>query len=160
MKRILLAGALDTTSQTFVRQLSQNNHVSLTVYTPSAVDLPQSVMALTGETLDEGGLTAAMLDQDMVVALVPTIKLTQTVTTLITAAQAAGTRRLLVGRTDDIVELPGQIRDARRQLMTAGLDFDLVDGFGEINTLLAVNPAPVKVFGSDDADVPLTKFAG
>ena len=101
-----------------------------------------------------------MLDQDMVVALVPTIKLTQTVTTLITAAQATGTRRLLVGRTDDIVELPGQIRDARRQLMTAGLDFDLVDGFGEINTLLAVNPAPVKVFGSGNADVPLAKFAG
>ncbi|KIO94667.1 hypothetical protein N624_0781 [Levilactobacillus brevis] len=119
MKRILLAGAMDATSQTFVRQLSENNQLQLTVYTPSAVTLPQTVTALTEETLDEGGLTAAMMDQDIVVALIPTIKLANTVTTLITAAQATGTSQVIVSRTDDIVELPGQIRDARRRLMTA-----------------------------------------
>ena len=146
MKRILLAGAMDATSQTFVRQLSENNQLQLTVYTPSAVTLPQTVTALTEETLDEGGLTAAMMDQDIVVALIPTIKLANTVTTLITAAQATGTSQVIVSRTDDIVELPGQIRDARRRLMTAHLNFDLVDVLAGVSTLLAVNPAPTAVF--------------
>ncbi len=117
MKRILLAGAMDATSQTFVQQLSENDQLQLTVYTPSAVTLPQTVTALTEETLDEGGLTAAMMDQDIVVALIPTIKLASTVTTLITAAQATGTSQVIVSRTDDIVELLGQIRDARRRYM-------------------------------------------
>lgn len=146
MKRILLAGAMDATSQTFVRQLSENNQLQLTVYTPSAVTLPQTVTALTEETLDEGGLTAAMMDQDIVVALIPTIKLANTVTTLITAAQATGTSQVIVSRTDDIVELLGQIRDARRRFMTAHLNFDLVDGLAGVSTLLAVNPAPTAVF--------------
>jgi hypothetical protein len=146
LKRILLAGAMDATSQTFVRQLSENDQLQLTVYTPSAVTLPQTVTALTEETLDEGGLTAAMMDQDIVVALIPTIKLANTVTTLITAAQATGTSQVIVSRTDDIVELPGQIRDARRRLMTAHLNFDLVDGLAGVSTLLAVNPAPTAVF--------------
>ncbi|WP_191988147.1 Rossmann-fold NAD(P)-binding domain-containing protein [Levilactobacillus enshiensis] len=158
MKRILLAGALDAASQTFVRQLSQNSQLDLTVYTPSAVTLPTTVTALTGEAIDEGGLTAAMLDQDVVVALVPTIHLAAMTRTLATAASAAGARQLIVSRTDDIVELPGEIRDARRNLMASGVTFDLVEGFAGISTLMALETP--RVFTTVTADDPLADLAG
>lgn len=158
LKRLLLAGALDAASQTFVRQLSQNNQLDLTVYTPSAVTLPTTVTALTGEAIDEGGLTAAMLDQDVVVALVPTIHLAQMARTLATAAVAAGADQVIVSRTDDIVELPGEIRDARRTLMAAGINFDMVEGFAGISTLMALETP--RVFTAKPADIPLEGLAG
>lgn len=159
MKRILLAGAIDATSQNFVHQLSQNNRLSLTVYTPSAVTLPESVTALTEETLDEGGLSAAMIDQDLVVALVPTIHLAQTATTLATAIQAAGSPRLIISRTDDIAELPLEERQARQTLLAAGVAFDLVDGFGSVGSLLGVATPATAVFGPGEEE-PLERFAG
>lgn len=144
MKRILIAGPLDIASQAFVRQLSENAKLSLTVYTPSEVTLPAGITDFTGEALDEGGLSAAMLDQDMVVALAPTIHLVETVRTVVTAAQAVAAPQILVNRTDDIEDLPGEVRTARQLLLTAGMPADLVEGFGSLDMLMGVAPAPVE----------------
>lgn len=159
MKRILLAGAIDAASQNFVRQLSQNSQLDLTVYTSSAVRLPESVTALTEEVLDEGGLSAAMLDQDLVVALVPTIRLARTATILATAVQAAGSPQLIISRTDDIEELPLEERQARQTLLAAGVAFDLVDGFGGVSSMLGVAVTPAASFGLGE-ESPLERFAG
>lgn len=159
MKRILLAGALDSASQNFVRQLSQNSQLELTVYTSSAVRLPESVVALTEETLDEGGLSAAMVDQDLVVALVPTIRLAQTAVTLATAIQAAGKPQLVISRTDDIEDLPLAERQARQTLLAAGVAFEMVDGFGAVSGLLGVVTSPAASFGLGK-ESPLERFAG
>lgn len=155
MKRILIAGPLDLTSQAFVRQLSENMTLEVTVYTPSQVALPADVTGFTGETMDEGGLSAAMLDQDMVVALAPTIHLVDTVKTVITAATAVAVPRVLVSRTDDIEDLPGDLRTAQQQLLRAGMTTDLVEGFGSLGALLGVAPAPVPAEPRFD-----TRFAG
>ena len=153
MKRVLIIGALDTTAQRYVDDLSHNQQLQLTVYTPSRVRLSASIQALTEETLDEGGLTAAMLDQDVVVALVPTIRLTAMVKTLVTAASATGTRSLMISRTDDMDDLPGEIRRARQQLANAQLHYDFITGLGGIGTLLGSTPAPSEV-------VPIDPFTG
>lgn len=144
MKRILIAGPLDIASQAFVRQLSENTELNLTVYTPSEVTLPAGITDFTGETLDEGGLSAAMLDQDLVVALAPTIHLVETVKTVVTAAQAVAVPQILVNRTDDMEDLPGEVRTARQLLLTAGMPADLVEGFGSLDMLMGVAPAPVE----------------
>ncbi|KRL93889.1 hypothetical protein ACUIJQ_10995 [Levilactobacillus hammesii] len=144
MKRILIAGPLDIASQAFVRQLSENTKLSLTVYTPSEVTLPAGITDFTGETLDEGDLSAAMLDQDLVVALAPTIHLVETVKTVVTAAQAVAVPQILVNRTDDMEDLPGEVRTARQLLLTAGMPADLVEGFGSLDMLMGVAPAPVE----------------
>jgi len=159
LKRLLLAGALDAASQNFVRQLSQNSQLDLTVYTSSAVSLPESVTALTEEVLDEGGLSAAMLDQDLVVALVPTIRLAKTANTLATAVQAAGNPQLIISRTDDIEDLPLEERHARQTLAAAGVAFDMVDGFGGISGLLGIGATAATVFGPGE-EVPLERVAG
>ncbi len=156
MKRILIAGPLDTTSQAFVRQLSKNTVLDLTVYTPSDVTLPAGITGFTGENLDEGGLSAAMLDQDLVVALAPTIHLTEIVQTVITAAQAVAVPRVLVSRTDDIEDLPGELRAAQRTLMASGIAADLLEGLGSVSAMLGVAPVPAEA-------VPLLdeqRFAG
>ncbi|WP_125573572.1 NAD(P)H-binding protein [Levilactobacillus huananensis] len=137
MKNILIVGALDSSGQAFVHQLSNLNSVNLTVYTPSQVTLPGSVTGLTGELIDEGGLSAAMLDQDAVVALVPTIRLAAVTQTIVTAAQATGTSRVVVSRTDDIDELPGELRAAQRALI-ALQTADLVTGLGSVRALLGL----------------------
>lgn len=155
MKRILIAGPLDIASQAFVRQLSENTELSLTVYTPSEVTLPAGITDFTGETLDEGGLSAAMLDQDLVVALAPTIHLVETVKTVVTAAQAVAVPQILVNRTDDMEDLPGEVRTARQLLLTAGMPADLVEGFGSLDMLMGVAPAPVEADPLFDA-----RFAG
>ena len=155
MKRILIAGPLDIASQAFVRQLSENTELSLTVYTPSEVTLPAGITDFTGETLDEGGLSAAMLDQDLVVALAPTIHLVETVKTVVTAAQAVAVPQILVNRTDDMEDLPGEVRMARQLLLTAGMPADLVEGFGSLDMLMGVAPAPVEADPLFDA-----RFAG
>ncbi|GEO69543.1 hypothetical protein [Levilactobacillus acidifarinae] len=137
MQQILVVGALDRAALTLIDHLRQAEHVALTVYSPSQVTLPQDVLALTGQPLDEGGLTAAMIGQDRVIALVPTIGLTQTVPTLITASQAAGLPQLVLSRTDDVVEMPRQLRAARQALMQSQIPFDFVDGMGAILALTA-----------------------
>lgn len=152
LKRVLIIGALDTAAQRYVDDLSHNQQFQLTVYTPSRVRLAESIQALTEEILDEGGLTAAMLDQDVVVALVPTIRLTAMVKTLVTAANATGTRSLMISRTDDIDDLPGEIRMARQQLAQAQLHYDFITGLGGIGTLLGSTPVPSEVISFD----PLT----
>ncbi|WP_407885529.1 hypothetical protein [Levilactobacillus sp. N40-8-2] len=142
MKRILIAGPLDVTSQAFVRQLNENTALDLTVYTPSDVALPAGITGFTGEVLDEGGLSAVMLDQDMVVALAPTIHLTEIVQTVITAAQAVAVPRVLVlvSRTDDIEDLPGELRTAQRTLLASGIESDLFEGLGSVSAMLGVAP--------------------
>ncbi|CAJ1225682.1 hypothetical protein LZY01_19170 [Levilactobacillus zymae] len=137
MSHILLVGALDHAARTLIDQLRRLDRVTVTVYSPSRVTLPADVLALTGQPLDEGGLTAAMLGQDQVIALVPTIELARLVPTLITALRAAGQPRLVVSRTDDVVELPRQLRAARQALMAAQIPFDFVDGLGAALTLAA-----------------------
>ena len=137
MKNILIVGALDSSGQAFIRQLSDLNAVNLTVYTPSDVTLPANVAGLTGEQIDEGGLSAAMLDQDAVVALVPTIRLVAVTRTIVTAAKATGTSRVVVSRTDDIEELPGELRTAQRALIDLPVA-DLVTGLGSVRALLGL----------------------
>ncbi|WP_258115756.1 hypothetical protein [Levilactobacillus yiduensis] len=159
MKRLLLVGAIDSASQTLIHQLSQDHQLALTVYTASAVDLPATVTALTEETLDEGGLSAAMLDQDLVVALVPTIHLAQTALTLATAVRATGNPQLIISKTDDIDDLPLAERQARQTLMGAGVAFDLVEGLGSVSGLLGIQPTSAPVFGPDEVG-PLERFAG
>ncbi|MCI1553417.1 MAG: hypothetical protein LKH74_05770 [Levilactobacillus sp.] len=159
MKRLLLAGAIDSASQLLIQQLSHNPELDLTVYTSSAVTLPATVTALTEEVLDEGGLSAAMLDQDLVVALVPTIHLAQTAVTLATAVRAAGNPQLIIGKTDDIDDLPLAERQARQTLLAAGVAFDLVEGLGSVDSLLGVAPTETQVFGPDEVG-PLERFAG
>lgn len=159
MKRLLLVGAIDSASQTLIHQLSQDDQLALTVYTASAVDLPATVTALTEETLDEGGLSAAMLDQDLVVALVPTIHLAQTALTLATAVRATGNPQLIISKTDDIDDLPLAERQARQTLMGAGVVFDLVEGLGSVGSLLGIRPTSAPVFGPDEVG-PLERFAG
>lgn len=159
MKRLLLVGAIDSASQTLIHQLSQDDQLALTVYTASAVDLPATVTALTEETLDEGGLSAAMLDQDLVLALVPTIHLAQTALTLATAVRATGNPQLIISKTDDIDDLPLAERQARQTLMGAGVAFDLVEGLGSVSGLLGIRPTSAPVFGPDEVG-PLERFAG
>lgn len=153
LKRILIAGPLDAASQTFVRQLSADPTLNLTVYTPSQVTLPEAVTGFTEETLDEGGLSAAMLDQDLVVALAPTIHLVETVKTVVTAARAVMIPRVLVSRTDEMEGLPRDVRTARQLLLTAGMTTDLVEGLGSLSALLGVMPAPAEVDPLFDARV-------
>ncbi|UIF29035.1 hypothetical protein KB236_11030 [Levilactobacillus brevis] len=157
MKRILIAGPLDPTSQAFVRQLSENMTLDLTVYTPSQVVLPADVTGFTGETMDEGGLSAAMLDQDLVVALAPTIHLVEIVKAVVTAAQAVAVPQVMVSRTDDIDDLPREVRTAQQLLLRAGMPTDLVEGFGSLSALLGLDvlPAPTAVDPLFDA-----RFAG
>lgn len=157
MKKILVAGPLDLTSQAFVRQLHDNPMLSLTVYTPSEVALPAGVVGFTGETMDEGGLSAAMLDQDLVIALAPTIHLTEIVKTIVTAAQAVAVPQVMVSRTDDIDDLPREVRAARQLLLAAGMPTDLVEGFGSLSALLGLDvvPTPMAVDPLFDA-----RFAG
>lgn len=137
MQRVLVVGPLDRAARTLITQLRQLPSVTLTVYSPSRVTLPADVVALTQQPLDEGGLTAAMLGQNQVIALVPTIRLARMVPTLITALRAAGQPRLIVSRTDDVVEMPRQLRAARQALMTARVPFDFVDGLGAVLALTA-----------------------
>ncbi|MFC6290457.1 Rossmann-fold NAD(P)-binding domain-containing protein [Levilactobacillus angrenensis] len=158
MKRLLLAGAIDSASQRLIQQLSENPQLAVTVYTASQVDLPDTVTALTEEVLDEGGLSAAMLDQDLVVALVPTIHLAQTAQTLATAVRATGNPQLLITKTDDIDDLPLAERQARQTLMAAGVAFDLVEGLGSVGSLLGIQPTSAPVFGPDEVG-PLERFA-
>jgi len=143
VKQILLSGPVDAATQNLIQTLSRQATTHLTVYTPSRVTLPTNVTALTAEPLDEGGLSAAMVGQDLVVALAPTIHLLPTVQTVVTAAQATAVPQVIVSRTDDLDALVGQRRQARQLLAASGLAYDLLEGYAGVAALLGGLPTPV-----------------
>ena len=145
VRNLLVVGPIDAAAQTLLAQLAQQAAMRVTVYTPSRVTVPAGMVGLTQETLDEGGLTAAMVGQDAAVALVPTIQLAATTRQLATAARAVGLPRLIVSRTDDMDELAGDQRLARRQLQDAGVAYDFVDGIASVPVMLGIAPTPLVV---------------
>ncbi|GEO66355.1 hypothetical protein [Levilactobacillus spicheri] len=151
MKHVLLTGPVDVSVRHVIDQLSRREDLALTVYTASRVTLPENVVALTQEPSDEGGLSAAMVGQDVVVALLPTIQLTSLLPTVLTAGRAVAVPQLVVGRTDDMDELLVEQRAARRQLQVAPFQTDWVDGLAGVLALLEVFPEPAVAVPRDPA---------
>lgn len=92
MQNILVAGRLTLSQvQALTAAIQQHPTVRLTVYTPSVISAwPASVDLIVGDLTDTVGLTAAMLDKDMVLVQLESSALTRQ-TQSITAAMTANT---------------------------------------------------------------------
>ncbi|MFD1421619.1 NAD(P)H-binding protein [Lactiplantibacillus songbeiensis] len=147
MQNILIAGVIPQQRiQQLLQTIDQMLAVTLTVYTPAAYrsDWPADVTVLTGDLNDLGGLTAAVIDQDIILVQLDSKALVAQTQSLITVLNTQPSTRLMLASPDSILSLTqnqvkwyhqrrqrqqlAAIRVMEQQLRHSGLDFTLIEG--------------------------------
>ncbi|MFC6163686.1 NAD(P)H-binding protein [Lactiplantibacillus dongliensis] len=147
MQNILIAGIIPQQRiQQLLQTIDQMLAVTLTVYAPAVhrSDWPADVTVLTGDLSDRGGLTAAAIDQDIILAQLDSKALVAQTQSLIAVLNAQPTTRLMLASPDSILSITqsqvkwyqqrrqrqqlAAIRMMERQLRHSQLDFTLIEG--------------------------------
>lgn len=146
MQNILVAGRLTLAQvQALTATVQQHPTIRLTVYTPTVVSAwPASVDLIAGDLTDAVGLTAAMLDQDLVLVQLESSALTKQTQSITAAMTASSTAPLVLSMPESVLTMAqktvkwyqghrqrkqlGEIRRVEQLLRQSQLNFTLIQG--------------------------------
>jgi len=154
MQNILVAGHLSVNQlKTVLAAIKQTPASRLTVYAPASERQlwPETITFIAGELTDQAGLTAALLDQDLVLAQLDSNALIAQTQSLRVAMTATKTT-LVVTMSDSVLSLTqapvrwyhqrqqrtklAAIRTVEQLLQTSELDFTLIEGQTAADTMI------------------------
>jgi len=155
MQNILVAGHLSVNQlKTVLAAVKQTPASRLTVYAPASERQlwPETITFIAGELTDQAGLTAALLDQDLVLAQLDSKALIAQTQSLRVAMTATKTMSLVVTMSDSVLSLTqapvrwyrqrqqrtklAAIRTVEQLLQTSELDFTLIEGQTAADTMI------------------------
>ncbi|MFC6180215.1 NAD(P)H-binding protein [Lactiplantibacillus daowaiensis] len=158
MQNILVAGVYTPQQvNSLLTTINQMLAVTLTVYTPlTEIEAwPQDVAVIAGDLTDTAGLTAAAVDQDLVLVQLDSRALTDQTQSLTAALSASGQPKVVVASPDSVLSLTaqpvkwyqqhrqhqqhqqlGQVRALEQAWQQSGLDFTLIEGQTAMDTAI------------------------
>lgn len=155
MQNILVAGHLSVNQlKTVLAAIKQTPASRLTVYAPASERQlwPGTITFIAGELTDQAGLTAALLDQDLVLVQLDSKALIAQTQSLRIAMMTTKTTSLVVTMSDSVLSLTqtpvrwyrqhqqraklAAIRTVEQLLRTSQLDFTLIEGQTAADTMI------------------------